>query len=115
MVRSASPSSSSSLIPCICPVFACGALDNRGTSFGGGLTALRGFTGWELEGVGRSVDDAEDERWWDDAEDRGRTREWGREDGERMEVNWVKNVRAYYERRLSQLTCKFCTGRVVER
>ena len=92
MVRSASPSSSSSSIPCICPVFACGALDNRGTSFGGGLTAFGRCTGWGLEGDGRSVDDAEEERWWDDAEDGGKGCECGRE--ERMEVNWVRNVLA---------------------
>jgi hypothetical protein len=81
------------------PVFAWGAFDNRGTSFGGGLTA---FGGWGLEGDGRSVEDAEDERWWDDAEDRGKGCEWEREDEERMEVNWVRNVRACYKRKPSQ-------------
>ena len=62
MVRSASPSpSSSSLIPRMSAVFACGAFDNRGTSFGGGLTASGHFTGWGLEGDGKSVEDAEEE------------------------------------------------------
>ncbi len=88
MVRSASPSpSSSSLIPCMSPVVACGALDNRGTSFGGGLTAFGRVTGCGLEGDGRSIEDAEEERWWDDAEDKGKGCEWEREDEERMEVN----------------------------
>ena len=62
MVRSASPSpSSSSLIPRKSPVFAFGTFDNRGTSFGGGLTASGHFTGWGLLGNVKSVEDAVEE------------------------------------------------------
>ena len=54
MVRSASSSpSSSSLIPRISPVFACGAFYSRGTS--------GHFTGRGSEGDGKSVEDAEEE------------------------------------------------------
>lgn len=78
-------------------MFACGAFDSRGTSFSGGLTAFGFVTGWDLGGDGRSVDDAEEERWWDDAEDTGKGCEREREDEERMEVIWVRNARACYE------------------
>jgi hypothetical protein len=84
------------VMPCIGPVFACGALDRRGTSFfGGGLSAFgkAGCCGWGLEGEGGSVDDADEERWWEDAD------EGGREAGEeRIEVHWVRNARACFWR-----------------
>ena len=111
MVRSASPSpSSSSLIPCMSPVFAFGALDNRGTSFGEGLTAFGRFIGCGLEGDGRSVEDAEEERWWDDAED-GKGCEWEREEEERMEENWVRNFWACYKRKPCQYNWHNGTGK----
>jgi hypothetical protein len=47
--------------------------------------------------MGRSVDDAEEARWWGDAEDKGNGWEWEREDEERMELNWMRNVTACYQ------------------
>ena len=52
------------------------------------------FIGWELDRDRRSVGDAAEERWWDDAEDRGKGCEWEREDEEWIKVNWVRNIRA---------------------
>ena len=58
------------------------------------------------------MEDAEEERWWDEAEDgKGCEWEWEREDEERMEVNWVRNFWACYKRKPSQYNWHGVTGK----